>query len=117
MPFGWYVDTIVRLRAPLVPDGYGDGQLRDWGQAVSTPLTGWRVQPVQSARAMTAETIPRDGLDRSRRAFGPYDVDLVQTDRIEWAGAVWVIDSDIDQWRGPTGRIAHTEILLTRMEG
>lgn len=116
MPFPWFRDSIVRVRAPLVTGPYGDPE-RDWEAAERTPLTGWRVQPVQGSRQTAAETIPRDGLERSRRAFGPIGADIEQTDRIEWAGATWGIDGDVDRWRGPTGRLAHTEMLLTRMEG
>ncbi|ONK09439.1 hypothetical protein [Streptomyces sp. MP131-18] len=116
MPFPWFRDSVTRVRAPLVTNPYGD-PVRDWASAVRTTLTGWRVQPVQGSRQTAAETIPRDGLERNRRAFGPIGADIETTDRIEWAGVTWVIDGDVDRWRGPTGRLAHTEILLTRMEG
>ena len=116
MPFSWHTDTIVRIRAPLVTSPYGDPE-RDWGAATRTDLTGWRIQPVQGSRVNVADTLPREGLDRRQRAFGPYDADIETTDRIEWQGVTWVVDGDVDRWRGPTGRIAHTEMVLARMEG
>ncbi|MBL3808517.1 hypothetical protein ACFWFV_14060 [Streptomyces diastaticus] len=116
MSFGWHRDTIVRVRAPMATDPYGNPR-RDWANAERTPMPGWRVQPVQGARQTAAETIPREGLERSRRLFGPISADIESTDRIEWQGEVWVIDGDVDRWRGPTGRLAHTELLMQRMEG
>ncbi|MEV6102621.1 hypothetical protein [Nocardia sp. NPDC051981] len=116
MAFSWFRDTVVRLRAPLVTDAYGN-RVRDWAAAGRVPMSGWRVQPVQGTRLKTAETIPREGLERMRRAFGPHGADVVRTDRIEWAGSVWEIDGDVDPWRGPSGRIAHIELMLTRVEG
>jgi hypothetical protein len=116
VPFAWHNDTIIRLRAPLVNDPYGN-PVWDWDNATSTPLAGWRVQPMQGSRVSAAETIPREGLERGRRLFGPYDADVLTTDRIEWDGVVWSIDGDVDRWRSPTGALAHAEIILTRMEG
>lgn len=114
--FRWHRDVLTRVRAPLADDVYGN-PVRDWTAAVRTDLPGWRVQPVQGSRANAADSVPRDGLERNRRAFGPPGVDLEQTDRIEWQGDTWLIDGDVDRWRSPTGRLAHIEIMLTRMEG
>lgn len=116
MPFTWFGDTLVRVRAPLVEDDYGD-PVRDWAAAERAPLPGWRVQPMQGSRVNVADTLPRDGLDRQRRAFGPPGADVLTTDRIEWQGVTWTIDGDVDHWRSPTGRLAHTELILARMEG
>lgn len=116
MSFSWHTDTITRLRAPLVANDYGDPE-RDWSAATSTPLSGWRVQPMQGSRVNVADTLPRDGLDRRHRAFGPYDADVEPTDRIQWQGTTWRIDGDVDRWRSPTGALAHTELILARMEG
>jgi hypothetical protein len=116
VPFAWHTDTLVRVRAPEVTNEYGDPE-RDWDAATSTPLAGWRVQPMQGSRVNVADTIPRDGLDKRRRAFGPYDADIQTTDRIEWDAATWTIEGDIDRWRSPTGALAHTEVILARMEG
>lgn len=116
MVFSWHTDTITRIRAPMATDSYNN-PVRDWGNAVETPLTGWRVQPVQGSRRNVADTIPRDGLEKRRRAFGPPGVDLLPTDRVRWKGVVWVIDGDVDAWGSPTGQLAHTEVMLVRMEG
>lgn len=116
MPFSWHTDTITRIRAPLVTSPYGDPE-RDWDAATSTPLSGWRIQPMQGSRVNVADTLPRDGLDRRHRAFGPFASDVLTTDRIEWQGETWRIEGDVDRWRSPTGSIAHTELILARMEG
>jgi hypothetical protein len=114
--FVWHRDVLVRVRAPVVDDPYGN-PVRDWDAATSTDLSGWRVQPVQGSRQNTADTLPRDGLERRQRAFGPPDADVLRTDRIEWQGETWIVDGDVDRWRSPTGRLAHTELILQRMEG
>lgn len=116
MPFGWFGDTITRVRAPLVDNAYGDPE-RDWGAAERTALTGWRLQPMDGARVTDADTLPRDGLDIRRRAFGPAGADVLTTDRIEWEGATWRVEGDVSRWRSPTGALAHTELILARMEG
>lgn len=116
MPFSWHTDTVIRVRAPLVSNDYGDLE-RDWAAATSTPLAGWRVQPMQGSRVNVADSLPREGLDRRQRAFGPYDTDMLTTDRVEWQGETWVVDGDVDRWRSPTGALAHTELVLARMEG
>ncbi|MFB7900035.1 hypothetical protein ACFC1B_27335 [Streptomyces xiamenensis] len=116
MSFSWHRDTLVIIRAPIVTDPYGNPR-RDWAAATRTPLPGCRVQPVQGSRVNASDTIPREGLDRRRRVFAPLAADIESTDRIEWAGETWVIEGDVDRWRGPTGAVAHTELILSRMEG
>ncbi|NJQ14223.1 hypothetical protein [Streptomyces bohaiensis] len=113
----WHRDRLTRVRADVVADAYGN-PTRDWPNAVRAELPGeWRVQPMPGVDVDTAETLPRDGLDRSRRAYGPLDADVLATDRIEWDGETWVISGEIGRHRSPTGAIDHTVMTLTRMEG
>ncbi|NJQ04289.1 hypothetical protein [Streptomyces lonarensis] len=114
--FGWHRDTLTRLRAPETTDTYGN-PTRDWSAAGRLEMPGWRVQPMQGSRATAAETIPREGLARMRRCFGPPGADVLTTDRVEWQGETWRIEGDVDLWRSPTGRLDHTELIISRMEG
>lgn len=110
-------DVITRVRAPLSADRYGD-DVRDWGNATATDIRGCRVVPgaVGSDSAPT-NVIDRDRLNRRFQLFAPPDADLLGSDRIRWQGVDYEITGDVRRWRSVTGRLAHIEADLLRVEG
>lgn len=116
MTFGWFRHTITVVRAARTTDRYGNPVL-DWDAATRHDVRRCRVQPVQGSRVNMAETIPRDGVETRRRVFIPAGADIDHLDRIEYLGLTYQIDGDVDAWPSPTGRLAHIELMLSRVEG
>jgi hypothetical protein len=101
-------DSVVRRRAPLVASGYGN-QARDWAAATSTTYAA-RVSVVSSTEDVVEQ--PRT-LTRWKCTVGA-DADLAATDRIEWDGATYDIDGDVERHKGLRG-VHHQTVILMRV--
>lgn len=99
-------DTITRRRAPLVTAGYGN-QSRNWAAATSQAYPA-RVSPVSSTEDVVDQ--PRT-LTRWKCTVGP-DADLAATDRIEWDGATYEVDGEVEVHKGRRGPHHKTAILM-----
>lgn len=116
----FFHQSVTRLRAPLVSDGYGE--TRNWAAATETALEQVEVQPITQAELISAG---RDASIRRWRFFTRrgVDVDLVYTDRIRWtdlAGDVLdlEVEGDVARWPMPGGRgVHHVEAVLKKVDG
>lgn len=102
-------DSITRRRAPLTSAGYGN-QTRDWASATSQAYPA-RVSVVSSTEDVVEQ--PRT-VTRWKCTVGP-GADLATTDRIEWDGAVYEIDGDVERHKGRRG-LHHQTVILMRAE-
>ena len=107
------VDTIERIRAPLVENAYGDLE-RDWDAAETVELTGWRIDP--SSGFEQHDTI-RDAAVTVWRLYGPLDADVAESDRVVAHGDTWEVDEHPQRFRSPRGNVGHTVLVLKRVEG
>ncbi|MFE5332563.1 hypothetical protein ACFRCG_39915 [Embleya sp. NPDC056575] len=112
-----YVQSIVIVRAPLVADRYGSEQ-RDWDAATRTPVDGVNVQPA-GAPAQSTEYIA----DRQTTATGwrlytqrGMDLDLRETDRVEFDGMTLEVDGKVGRWPRPGGGVHHVEAELMEVD-
>ena len=101
--------TITRQRAAVVTDTYGN-KVPDWTIATAVTVEGCSFQPGSGSR-----------LNDNRAAFtilasvwAPSSADVVETDRIEFSGVVYDIDS-IERWAFPP--LDHLVIHLKEVSG
>jgi hypothetical protein len=111
MSISFLTQTITRVR-PVYTTERGD-QVADWTNATTTDLTGWRLQPLVGEELLGL----RDAVTRRWKAFGPPGVDVTELDRIRYAGVEYEVDGFVQRWPSPTGVLAHTELILKRVEG
>jgi hypothetical protein len=101
-------ETVIRRRAPLVDGPYGN-QVRDWENAPPVTYPA-EVQPVSSAEDVVDQ---QRTVTRWRLFLGP-GADLEATDRIEWDGATYEVDGDVERWER-RGVLHHIEAVLMRV--
>jgi len=111
-----YADTVVRVRAPLGDDGYGNPtSQRDWSRATRTVISGVSFQPDTSTE--TADGT-RDTVITGYRLITPKgrDIDLLATDRIEVDGMTLEVDGAVGRYK-VGGRVHHVEARLREVTG
>jgi len=101
-------ETLTRLRAPLVLD-HGS-MVQDWEAAEGAELTGWTLQP----GAPVEDLQNREAIRVDWTAYGPYNADVVATDRIRLPSGDYSVIGEPERWKSPTGRISSTKLLLQR---
>ena len=47
----------------------------------------------------------------------PYDSDVLEGDRIEYDGSVYIINGKPKKWKGATGRVSHMQLNVERWSG
>lgn len=111
-----YGHTIVRVRAPLVADRYGNRK-RDWTAATRATVTGVNVQPAGSPPQSDEDTTDRQTTITGWRLYTPQgmDVDLLETDRVEYEGMTLEVDGKVGRWR-IDGRVHHVEAALREVD-
>ena len=87
--------VIVRERAPLVDDGYGNS-VRDWAAASLLTIPNCSVQPAVG----TEVTVNRDTVVSRWQLFAPEGTDLLPSDRVRHLGVVYEVDGDVQLWDG-----------------
>jgi hypothetical protein len=105
--------TVTRLRATASADRYGD-QVFSWASPDELVVTGCWLQP---AAAGPENVVDRDEVTRRWLLGAPPDADILATDRIRWAGDDFEVSGAPRRWGSPSGRLAHLEIDLQRVEG
>ena len=101
-------DTITRLRAPVVMD---HGSLvADWDNATGAVLTGWLLHPGASVEDLQN----REAVRVEWTAYGPYDADVIASDRIRLPSGDYAVVGEPERWKSPSGRLDGTKILLQR---
>lgn len=111
-----YAHTITRVRAPVAPDRYGN-QRPDWTAAQRLTVPGVNVQPGGSPPQSEEYTADRQTTVTGWRLYTRpgMDLDLVETDRIEYAGLVLEVDGKVGRWR-INGRVHHVEAGLREVD-
>lgn len=111
MWFGFTTTTVDVIRPASVTER-GD-TIEDWDSPTEHTETGWLVQPLDTSEQLGL----RDAIVRRFRALVPVTADVLDTDRVRYAGRVYEIDGGIQPWPVPPGSLAHNEIVLKRVEG
>lgn len=101
-------DSIVRLRAPLVMD-HGS-PVANWDDASEVVLDDWLLQPGASLEDLTN----RQGVSIEWTAYGPYDADVIASDRIRLPSGDYSVIGEPERWKSPTGRLNAIKVLLQR---
>jgi hypothetical protein len=110
-----YRDMVVRLRAPLKVDKYGNATtVRDWSLAERMPVTGVEVQPDGSSETNGDRELVITGW----KIYTPRgrDLDLIKTDRVEYDGMTLEVDGEIGRHK-LRGRVHHVEVRVRRVTG
>ena len=104
--------TIDVIRAPAAEDRRGN-TTRDWGTATETPIPRWAIDTEESGDLGDGRT----GSTSRWVIRGPYEADIVASDRVRLLGILCEIDGDVLRQPGPSRRTSHTIVRLTRVEG
>jgi hypothetical protein len=100
--------TVTVVRAGSKPSDYGTGVVPDWDAATRVDYTGCSVQFL-SGEEYTAD---RDVTIDRWQVWVDVTTDVVSTDRIEWAGASYEIDGEVQRWEFPP--LAHKVVPMLR---
>lgn len=102
-------ETITRLRAPLVSDGYGN-QARDWATASSSLFyVKWSHKAVSEVIGDEARTVTK------AYVFGGPDLDLESTDRVIGPdGLTYELDGELMR-SYERGQLHHVRAFLRRI--
>lgn len=112
----FFAQTIVRRRAPVVDDGWGN-ETRDWTEAVDTQLDGVNVQPNQQDEddGVLRTTVVTSWRVQSAPSV---DLDIVASDRVVYDDIVCEVVGEVARWSDPvSGGIHHVEFTIRRHEG
>lgn len=105
MNLGHHVVTV--RRATTTDDDYGN-PIRDWGTATSTEVGGCSVQPIVGAE----QTVGRETVVSRWQLFAPDGTDITATDRVEFDGATYEVDGEVQRW--DFAGLAHLTALLRK---
>lgn len=99
------------LEAATLTDPYsGEANGQDWDNATRTTVQGCSVQPELGSELL----VNRDMVVTRWRLRGPSGMAVTARSRVEYRGDVYEVDGDVERW---PGRLAHTSLLLKRVEG
>ncbi|MFF0277450.1 hypothetical protein [Streptomyces sp. NPDC004330] len=109
-----YLQTVAILRAASLPDRYGNSK-PDWANPARIPVRGVNVQP-QGGSA--EDTDDKQVTVTGWRLFTPrgMDLDLRQTDRVEFDGMVLQVAGKVARWPAPGGGVHHIEADLQEVD-
>lgn len=105
-------DTVTVLRAPWVSER--GSKVRDWSQAVSHNESGCSFQ-IGATSSDTGE--PREQEQAEAVLYANPGADFEAGDRVEFAGAVWVVDGIPYGRTSPFGGIDYVRVSLRRWQG
>lgn len=106
--------TVTRLRATTVVER-GD-EVLVWTSPSSLTIEGCVFQPIPSEEILRDRTV-RDARIFRWRLYTPPDSDVTELDRVRVDGEDYEVDGFVQKWTGPTGSLAHNELVLKRVEG
>ncbi|MEU0940300.1 hypothetical protein [Embleya sp. NPDC005971] len=112
-----YVQSVVIVRAPVVADRYGS-ERRDWAAATRSTVDGVNVQPAAPPAQSTEYTQDRQTTATGWRLYTPrgMDLDLLETDRVEYDGMTLEVDGKVGRWPRPGGGVHHVEAELVEID-
>jgi hypothetical protein len=103
--------TIVRKRAGVTQGDYGNAS-SDWGNPESLTIAGCSVQPAAGSELVDN----REAITTMLIVYAPITADVIDTDRVEYAGTIYDIDGPVDVWAVGTP-LDHKVIRLKRVSG
>lgn len=109
-----YLQSITIVRPGTSTDDYGN-ERPDWDDAVRVPVSGVNVQPKGSSVEDTDDkqmTITGWGLYTPRGM----DLDLRETDRVEFDGMTLQVVGKVGRWPAPGGGVHHIEADLREVD-
>lgn len=111
-----FAHTVVRVRAPETTDRYNNKR-RDWGSAERVTWTGVNMQPGGVPSSSNEDTVGRQTTvtDWELRSPRGMDLDLLETDRVEYEGMVLEVDGKVGRWR-VGGKVHHCEVSLREVD-
>lgn len=101
--------TVEVLAGTSTTDRYGNAAT-DWSEPTATDVDGCRLVPVPGDEVL-------DRVTRRWILFAPLDTAITAASRVRWAGVVYDVDGEVRRWPSATGRLAHIEADLERVEG
>jgi hypothetical protein len=109
-----FLQSIVVLRAPASTDRYGNSK-PDWSAPARTPVDGVNVQPQGGS---SEDTDDKQVTVTGWRLFTPrgMDLDLRETDRVEFDGMVLQVVGKVARWPAPGGGVHHIEADLREVD-
>jgi len=112
-----HTQTVVVVRAAVVTDRYGN-QTRDWANASRTTVTGVNVQPAAAPAHSTERIEDRQTTSTEWRLYTDrgVDLDLRETDRVEFDGMTLEVDGKVGRWPAPYGGVHHVEAQLVEID-
>lgn len=115
LPLSFAHQSIIRVRAALLPRDARGNQVRDWANAPEFPIEGCVVFPGATAEL----TAGRDSALIQFTVIAPAGADVLPTDRIKLPGSdrTYDIDGEPGRWPSPTGGVSSTVLLLKKWEG
>src|SRR5690606_23066407 len=114
--------TVTVIRPVNYIDGRGEC-LSDWSTAEEHELLGCRVQPMASCDVLMSGSVTNeggtawDGIVTRWKLFTSANPNLTPHDRIRYDGVVYEIDGQVLDWPSPTSTLAHSEVVLKRVDG
>jgi hypothetical protein len=110
-----YLQSVTVIRPGTAADEYGN-ERPDWGDAATRiPVDGVNVQPVNGSSEDTDDrqlTVTGWRLYTSRGV----DLDLRETDRVEFEGMVLQVIGKVARWPAPGGGVHHIEADLQEVD-
>ena len=114
--------TVTVIRPVNYIEERGD-RFPDWSTAEEHELRGCRVQPMASDEVLFSGSVTneggtaRDGIVTRWKLFTSANPNLTPHDRIRYDGVVYEIDGQVLDWPSPTSALAHSEVVLKRVDG
>lgn len=102
-------ETIEVLISDTQVDRYGNEKTPVWESYTTTAVDGCRLLPVEGGEVVDRRT-------RRYILFAPAATVLDASNRVRWSGTTFEV-LDVRTWPSPTGRLAHIEADLQRVEG
>lgn len=110
-----YTQSVTIVRPGMVEDEYGN-ERPDWGvAAVRTAVAGVNVQPQGGS---VEDTDDRQVTVTGWRLYTPrrMDLDLRETDRVEFDGMTLQVTGKVARWPAPGGGVHHIEADLREVD-
>lgn len=101
--------TVEVLTGTAHTDRYGNAA-PDWGSPTSVSVAGCRLVPVPGNEVL-------DRVTRRWTLYAPPDTMITAASRVRWAGVIYDVTGEVRRWPSPTGRLAHVEADLERVDG
>jgi hypothetical protein len=105
----FHTETVEILAGSTASDRYGN-TATDWTDPSVRRVSGCRLDPVPSTEILERVT-------RRWVLYAPPDTPLTAYSRVRWRGVVYDVTGEVRRWESPTGRLAHIEADLERVEG